>query len=498
MDPHTKVNHSASNSIGSFLDYYSTSVDTANDDGYQMISRNERKLSIQSSRTSLTVVRDGIELKLNVSKQSRVSSDPLLLGDRDRYGFKKLSSWVSAHQHDEWWKDYSKYLIRRKKRWEMLMHKNGYHVTNSSSPPTKFPPRSDELKRFVRKGIPAEWRGNAWFHFAKGHDKLRNNVGLYDTLCDKALLLHNENTEAIEKDLNRTFPDNIHFNNPDHKETPLVQSLRRVLSCFAIYKPQIGYCQSLNFIAGLLLIFMDEEKSFWMLVIMTERYLPGIHDMTLEGVNVHQGVLLLCIKEYLPNVWPMIVSDSEKDSNNFLIKIPPLSLCTTSWFMSVFIGVLPIETTLRVWDCIFYEDSKTIFRISLTIFKLIEPELLSLKTNTHANDDNFFNIEIFQILQNYPKRLINCNFLMESCFKKNNGFGNLSQLEINNCKKFVKEKREKYSKLNGDSLLIDDLERQRLIKESLEIYGDKKMGLRGLSWNGKLNNKMKLIQHKLR
>lgn len=84
----------------------------------------------------------------------------------------------------------------------------------------------------------------------------------------------------IERDLFRTFPDNVYFNSSVNKntheardtsyvreETALIKSLRRVLIAFAHYQPQIGYCQSLNFLAGLLLLFMNEERSFWMLVI---------------------------------------------------------------------------------------------------------------------------------------------------------------------------------------------------------------------------------------
>ena len=87
-------------------------------------------------------------------------------------------------------------------------------------------------------------------------------------------------------------------------------------------------------------MFMDEEKAFWMLVIISERYLPGIHDFNLEGVSVHQGVLMLCLRQYLPEIWQLIVDTSDgkcKDgTNSFLYDLPTLSFCTTSWFMSVF------------------------------------------------------------------------------------------------------------------------------------------------------------------
>ena len=45
-------------------------------------------------------------------------------------------------------------------------------------------------------------------------------------------------------------------------------------------------------------------------------------------------------------------------------------------------GILPIETTLRLWDILWYEGSKTIFRFSLTIFKMC---LDSPEFNTKQN-----------------------------------------------------------------------------------------------------------------
>lgn len=45
-------------------------------------------------------------------------------------------------------------------------------------------------------------------------------------------------------------------------------ALGRVLVAFSVHKPKIGYCQSMNYIAALLLIILErnEEKAFWLLV----------------------------------------------------------------------------------------------------------------------------------------------------------------------------------------------------------------------------------------
>ena len=63
---------------------------------------------------------------------------------------------------------------------------------------------------------------------------------------------------------------------------------------------------------------------------------------------------MMGVREALPQIWQKIGSgldgvEVDLDST----KLPPVTLCTSSWFMSGFIGSLPIESVLRVWDCLF-------------------------------------------------------------------------------------------------------------------------------------------------
>ncbi|KAK7959608.1 GTPase activating protein [Apiospora aurea] len=371
---------------------------------------------------------------------------------RDRYGFRKHNQYVSQEQYDQWNSGYTEYIERRRRKWVAFLKESGL-MTDT---PNRFPPRSTKTKRFVRKGIPPEWRGAAWFYYAGGPAILAKHGGVYDGLLkQKAKDVDNE---AIERDLHRTFPDNIKFRSPHNSsapnteaarnrnstatmtvptgnaaradETEMISALRRVLHAFSIYNPRIGYCQSLNFLAGLLLLFVEsEEQAFWLLNIITRVYLPGTHEMSLEGANVDLAVLMSSLRDSMPAVWSKI--GGELDGTDAVVKpksrrhrkgpeptrLPPITLCMTAWFMSCFIGTLPIETTLRVWDVFFYEGSKTLFRIALAVFKIGENEIKSVSDP----------MEIFQVVQTIPRRLIDANALMESCFKRRNGFGHLSQ-----------------------------------------------------------------------
>ena len=319
----------------------------------------------------------------------------------DQYGYRKYSRDISLTEHDTWHSDYSKIQSRRTSKWIGLLQDQGLPTRS----PTRFPPPSAKVQRFVRKGIPPAWRGEAWFFYAGGNELLLKNPDHYADLIlrSQTSALSHADKESIERDLHRTFPDNIHFK-PDtpqtpSSETPMVSALRRVLCAFAIDHKRIGYCQSLNFLAGLLLLFLPEEKAYWMLHIITTSYLPGTHELSLEGANVDLWVLMLLLKDALPGVWGLVGGEVSTNTT----RLPPISLCTTSWFMSLFIGTLPIESVLRVWDVLFYEGSKTLFRIALAVFKLGENEIKSVSDP----------MEIFQVVQGLPRKMLAIGALMD-------------------------------------------------------------------------------------
>ena len=491
----------------------------------------------------------------------------------DRYGFRKQTNYITEEEYDDWWSDYSKYCLKRKKKWEAYLVKCGLPLNDDN--PLNFPPSCDKLKRYIRKGIPAEWRGNAWWHFARGEEMLQKNKGLYDKLLAKAKTLKkntkqkgNDDFDIIERDLGRTFPDNIHFHKEAYqKDEPImIQSLRRILVAFTLYDPSIGYCQSMNFIAGLLLLFLDEEKSFWMLVIITKKYLPGVHSLNLEGVNVDQGVLTLCIKEYLPELWEQIelsyIRSNHQDSllnpdkNNrvtiqdyfhkeeYLYKLPPITLTTASWFMSCFIGSVPVETTLRIWDCMFYEKSHFLFKSSLAVLKLCEEELLRDDRNsttkfllntisyaTQGSSDSIsqvnnkrpkdyqksqddYDILMFQVIQTFPRKLLDPNILFDKIlFKKKFSLNQLTQEEIDLRRKYVTIQRNKLK--HFDETVIDrkephvkdsigDLDGYNqefslsndLVNETMssEITGFNVSGLNSINWNNSIKERVRRMR----
>ncbi len=62
--------------------------------------------------------------------------------------------------------------------------------------------------------------------------------------------------KTIESDLNRTFPDEEFFKNPEN-----INKIRNILIAFTRRNSSIGYTQGFNFIVGRLLQIVKNEVS---------------------------------------------------------------------------------------------------------------------------------------------------------------------------------------------------------------------------------------------
>ena len=113
---------------------------------------------------------------------------------------------------------------------------------------------------------------------------------LYPHFTAKGCLLQNEASRVIEVDVTRTGCTEA-----------LLEPLRRVLLAFAVKNPQIGYCQSMNYIVATLLQCCNEESAFWVFCAIVEDVLPrNYFSGQLVGVRLDTIVLNSLIMRYPP------------------------------------------------------------------------------------------------------------------------------------------------------------------------------------------------------
>ena len=72
--------------------------------------------------------------------------------------FRKQTQYVSLEEYEAWSAGYEEIIQRRRKKWDQLMKESG--LVYGDEVPVRFPPPSAKIKRYIRKGIPPEWRGN--------------------------------------------------------------------------------------------------------------------------------------------------------------------------------------------------------------------------------------------------------------------------------------------------------------------------------------------------
>jgi hypothetical protein len=247
-------------------------------------------------------------------------------------------------------------------------------------------------------GIPHCLRGKLWLLLSGAATWLHISPPLFPL---RLLRLHRGQSSValaeIEKDLHRSLPLHELFlrSPPEAEEAEGISSLRRVLAAYSWRNPSVGYCQSMNIVVAVLLLFMSEEEAFWLLCVICEVLLPDYYTSPLSGLILDQRVLEALVEEELPLVHAQLVK--------FQVSLPVITL---PWFVCMFINALPWEVclsvyvclpscfllfmstlfltsilpfpqaTLRVMDCFFLDGPVVFFQTALAVLKFKQEEIL--------------------------------------------------------------------------------------------------------------------------
>mmetsp|Transcript_76040 Transcript_76040/g.180983 ORF Transcript_76040/g.180983 Transcript_76040/m.180983 type:complete len:382 (-) Transcript_76040:104-1249(-) len=228
-----------------------------------------------------------------------------------------------------------------------------------------LPPK--QLKAMLRKGVPPQYRKEVWWSILGCAAAKARSTKSYAQLRDAPI--DSKVAEEIERDLARSYPGHQKFHGVDSAASRNAgqQQLREVLHAFAVQWANVKYCQGLNFIGGLLLIvFDDAEMAFWALHCAMEKL--EIDGYYLEGMALLRGDMRV-LEKLLSQKCPAVARILREAG------VDLISICS-EWFITWYAKSLPHATTLRVWDALFYEGFKVLFRVAVAIFKRAEADVV--------------------------------------------------------------------------------------------------------------------------
>lgn len=243
-------------------------------------------------------------------------------------------------------------------KWEEILLNPDQHETNLDK---------STLMIMVKSGVPRHKRGDIWQFLAEYNKNAWNSCGNSDidlsTPYDDLLKQLTSHQHSILIDIGRTFP-----NHPFYSQSlgSGQLSLFNLLKAYSLLDNEVGYCQGLSFVAGILLLHMSEEQAFSLMK----------HLMFSLGLRRQYKTDMVAFQIQMYQL-SRLIHDNYRDLYDHLEKfdIAP-TLYAAPWFLTLFASQFPVGFVARLFDLIFLNGMEVVFKVSLMLLGNYKNDIL--------------------------------------------------------------------------------------------------------------------------
>lgn len=235
--------------------------------------------------------------------------------------------------------------------------------------------RPTDFWRRVHRGIPAEHRWAVWKArlltanaVTNRREAIERETALFSgpsaAICTAGLLSRDSSwSQAITTDAPRTLPDYLEFT-VEHQN-----SLCRVLNAYAFLNPQVGYVQGMGCVVGVLLMTSECSECETLFVfarLMEDCGLAGFYKEGFPLLDQYVQTFDVLLGELAPGLKRHFAAEGIQ-SSDFLHK----------WLLSLFIGCLPLQTVLLIWDMVMCSGLPHLVLAAIALLSSVEEILLA-------------------------------------------------------------------------------------------------------------------------
>eukprot|EP01117_Protostelium_nocturnum_P010394 TRINITY_DN3739_c0_g1_i1.p2 TRINITY_DN3739_c0_g1~~TRINITY_DN3739_c0_g1_i1.p2 ORF type:complete len:431 (+),score=119.20 TRINITY_DN3739_c0_g1_i1:418-1710(+) len=228
------------------------------------------------------------------------------------------------------------------------------------------------LNKRLFNGISNGLRPVLWPQLAESSELQKKNAGVYEEIL-KMMPAKCKYMDQINADVPRTFPSHDFFRNQDGQ-----RQLRNILMAFTTLKGDIGYCQGLNYLAGVMLIHMDEESALWMLMQLMKKY--DFEGFYIEGTP-SLDIYMKKFEDTLPSLLPDLFEHFEKT-------MFPIQIFVSQWLKTIFAYNFPLDLVFRIWDVFLAEKIDFLLWV---VFMILDNNQAALLRMSETDMMSFFN-----------------------------------------------------------------------------------------------------------